>query len=614
MPFPAFPVLLVLALLAGCAGGGLAPSAPAQVEAGPAAFRLKILHLNDHHSHLDPVRLPLRPPSAAGGDAPLTVSLGGFARVHRAIEELAAGHRNVLKLHAGDAITGTPYFTQSAGAADAALMRLVCFDAMTLGNHEFDGGDSGLARFLGDLSADPACRTAVLSANLVPGPGSPLAGARIEPLTVVVRDGQEIGIVGVTVREKTERAARPDPGTRLRDEEASAQAAIDALRARGVNKIVLLSHIGYARDRALAARLSGVDVVVGGDSHTLLGDPGLAAYGLMPAGPYPDEARNRDGERVCIVQAWQYAYALGELDVAFDAAGRVRSCAGRAHLLIGDERETRPPAEQAAWNAALAALPALRPTAESPAAEALLAPYRAARVAFGQQVVGRVAEPLCLRRVPGTAREAARSRLPACADDPHVNAHGGDVPQLVAEAFRHQGDRHGGARIALQNGGGVRTDLPAGPLTVDAIHTALPFSNTLVRLWLHGAEVRAVIEDALDAVVRGHSGAYPYAAGLRWRVDLRRPRGERAADLEVREGAGGWVPLDPQTVYPVITSDYLAEGRDGYRTLGTIPAERREPTFLAYADAFLQYVRDHPVLARLPRDAYSTQAFVAPEP
>src|SRR5690606_1453822 len=115
-----------------------------------------------------------------------------------------------------------------------------------------------------------------------------------------------------------------DPDTTFENEVTAAQRAIDALRAQDVNKIVVLSHIGYGYDLEVVAQLSGVDVVVGGDSHTLLGPSWMSTYGIgTPAGAYPTIARNRDGDTVCVVQAWEYSQVVGELRVRFDADGRV---------------------------------------------------------------------------------------------------------------------------------------------------------------------------------------------------------------------------------------------------------------------------------------------------
>lgn len=575
---------------------GLLATPPAQ--AGDPGFELTVLHVNDHHSHLDPQGATLR---LAGADVP--VSLGGFARVVAAFEALSAGRPNVLRLHAGDATTGTPYYTLEQGRADAAMMNLVCFDAFVAGNHEFDHGDAGLARLIDFLHEAPGCRTPVLSANLVPHAGSPLAG-RVAPHAVVERGGRRIGLVGVTGADKTLRASRPDPGTALGDEAAAAQAAIDALRADGIDIIVVLAHIGHAAERALARSLSGVDVVVGGDSHSLLGDPALAALGLPVAGPYPAVERNRDGDPVCVVQAWQYAAVVGELRVRLDAKGRVLDCAGQPHVLIGDPGAGR--SDAGSIRAALAARPELRVTDESPAALARLEPFRERQREFGLSAIAEVAHDLCLRRVPGPSR--ARSTLAGCNDDPHVAAHGGDVQQIVAVALLAHARRYGGGDLVLINAGGVRIDLPAGPLTVGTAYTLLPFPNRLVRLRLRGDEVRSVLEDAVATVADGNTGAWPYGADVRWDVDMARPRGERVRQVEVLED-GTWRPLEAARDYVVVTHDYLADGRDGWHTFGSVPAARREDTGLSYTEGFIMEARAAGVLRRPPTEAFSTRRF-----
>ncbi|MBL8443307.1 MAG: 5'-nucleotidase C-terminal domain-containing protein, partial [Zoogloeaceae bacterium] len=202
------------------------------------------------------------------------------------------------------------------------------------------------------------------------------------------------------------------------------------------------------------------------------------------------------------------------------------------------------------------------------------------------------------------------SRLAGCNDDPHVIAHGGDVQQVVADAFLYQGKRYGGADMSLQNGGGVRVDVPSGTVTVGTVYTVLPFRNTLVTLTMSGAEVKAAVEDAMTSVANGNTGSYPYAGGLRWEVDLNRPVGDRLSQLAVRDELGRWNPLDANASYRVITNDFIADGQDGYTTLGTIKGDRREDTFLAYADAFLQYVLEVPVLIRPASTEFSTQVYI----
>lgn len=575
---------------------------------------LSILHINDHHSHLDAETTALTLKDAAGASRSVTVDLGGFARVTAAIEQLAAGKANVLKLHAGDAITGDLYFTQSEGQADAVLMNTVCFDAFTLGNHEFDSADTGLVKFIDYLRAG-SCQTPVLSANVRPAAGSPLA-ARIADYTIIQRSGQQIGVIGLTVKGKTQFASRPDATTAFLDEATATQAAIDALRARGVNKIVLMSHLGYNADKAIAPRLSGVDVIVGGDSHTLLGPDSMKGFGLTPAGAYPTASTDKDGRPVCIAQAWQYAYAVGALDVKFDADGVVTSCTGKPQVLVGDTYKVGGTAASAAdataYRSQLDASGVFRTTTPSAAATAALAPFKAAKDALGTQVAGTAADNLCLRRVPGTKRDTSRSSLgDVCNKNATVIAQGGDIQQLVADAFLAQGQRFGGADISLQNAGGVRVDLAAGNLTVGRIYTLLPFKNTLYRLVLTGAQVKSALEDGVDSVMNGTgTGAYPYTGGLRFRVDMNQTKGNRVSNLEIRTGSGAWVALDPAASYKLITNNFTAEGGDKYDTFKTIPAAQREDTFLDYADSFLQYVRSKGALAKPVAAERSTQGYI----
>lgn len=601
------PVLLSLfgaVSLSACGGGG----------GGSKPLDLTILHINDHHSHLDAESTTLSLQDAGGTRRSVTVELGGFARVTSAIEALSAGKSNVLKLHAGDAITGDLYFTQSEGKADADMMNTVCFDAMSIGNHEFDSANAGLVKFIDFLHAG-SCKTPVLSANVRPAAGSPLA-SRMSAYRIVEKDGEQIGIVGLTVKGKTQFASRPDASTEFIDEATAAQATIDELKLRGINKIILLSHLGYDADKAIAPKLTGVDVIVGGDSHTLLGPSGMTAYGLTPSGTYPTQATDKAGKMVCITQAWQYSYAVGALDVKFDANGDVLSCSGAPQVLLGDTFKVgsanASEADAAAYRSQLNAAGVFRITPPSTAAVAVLSPYKAAKEALGTQVAGRSTDNLCLRRVPGSKRDTSRSSLgDVCNQDATVIAQGGDIQQLVAEAFLEQGQRFGGADISLQNAGGVRIDIASGDITVGKVYTLLPFKNTLYRLVLTGAQVKSAIEDGVDSVINGTgTGAYPYTGGLRFKVDMNQAKGSRVSALEVRDSAGNWKALDPAASYKLITNNFTAEGGDKYDTLKAIPASLREDTFLDYADSFLQYVRTKTTLAKPSSANRSTQQYI----
>ena len=574
------------------------------------ADKLTILHMNDHHSHLQ---------ADGGMDLILAgektrVRSGGFPAIATKVKELRGANKALLTLHAGDAITGDLYYTLFKGAADAALMNAICFDAFALGNHEFDDGDAGLASFLDELGKG-TCNTQVLAANVLPEQGvSPLAKKSttdyFKPHHVFLRAGQTIGVVGIDIAKKTKQSSSPDETTYFADELETAQAEINALTAMGVQRIILLTHYQYENDIALAQKLRGVDVIIGGDSHSLLGD--FASLGKNASGPYPTLVTGADGHMVCVAQAWQYAQILGELEVTFDDNGVVQNCSGTAHMVLQDSFKRknadgkRVELEGDARNAVLAAVkahPSLSLVQEDAATAQLLASFSSQVEALQANIIGRVSSPLCLERIPGQGK----SKM---CDASATAKNGSDISNIVAQAFREM-SRTGD--IAIQNGGGVRTDVPAGDFSIGDAYKLLPFANTLVELEMTGAEIHQVLEEALDYALSegGSTGAYPYAAGLRWHIDARKAKGQRFEQIQFKGPQDKmWSALDKDRRYKLITNNYIAAGRDGYLTFKTVSQDgRMVDTYLDYAQSFVDYIQERGIIDKLPLDDYSTQSF-----
>ncbi|ADZ92033.1 NAD nucleotidase [Marinomonas mediterranea] len=572
---------------------------------------LKIVHINDHHSHLTAdkgVDLTL-------GGKKTRVAVGGFPSVVTEIDEITSVDTPVVKIHAGDAITGDLYYTLFKGEADAALMNEACFDVFTLGNHEFDAGDEGLVKFLDWLNSDPNCTTDVISANVKPEVGvSPLAIDTAEdyftPYTIKEYNGEKVGFIGIDIANKTKNSSSPDASTLFLDEAETSQKYINELEAMGVNKIVLVTHYQYQNDLKLAAKLEGVDVIIGGDSHTLLGD--FASVGLDAAGPYPTKVSDASGNPVCVAQAWQYSAVVGELDVSWNKDGVVTSCAGTPHLLLADsfkrknadgKRVELTGAARDAVYSDIASNDNLSIVEEDASAAATLAKFSTQVDAMKGEVIGRSASTLCLERIPGQGR----SKL---CDRSMTASHGADISNIVAKAFRNMSKT---SDIAIQNGGGVRVDIAEGNLTIGDAYTLLPFSNTIVELDMTGEEIHTVLEEAFDYATAegGSTGAYPYASGLRWKVNATMPKGKRFYDLEVMKKGESWKPLDPNATYKVATNDYIAGGKDGYVTFGKVVKEGRVlDTYLDYAQSFVDYVMKVGTIDKLPLAEYSTQVFI----
>jgi 5'-nucleotidase/UDP-sugar diphosphatase len=489
------------------AAGAASLAAPSLLRA-QAPIRLTILHSNDVHSRHEPINR-LGAACRAEEQGPGRC-FGGSARLAAAIATgraaAAAEGRTVLTLDAGDQFMGSLYYTHWRGEAERQVMNAIGYDAMAVGNHEFDNGPPVLARFAGALGCP------LLSANIDAGE-EPALGGLIRPFTVIERDGARIGVVGVTTAE-TPRMSSPGPRVRFGDEAAALRAGVEAARAAGAQAVLALTHVGLAADHRLAAVVPGLAAVIGGHSHTLLSNSAGGA-----AGRYPIPAAGAGGIAVPIVQAGAFNRYLGRLDLDLDRDGRVLAATGDARELGFAD----PP---------------------DPALEALLA---------------RLAEPLAaLRgRVVGTLAGSvsnAECRIAECA-----------LGTLVAEAMLDAA-RGTGATIALQNGGGLRAGIPAGVVTWGDVLAVLPFSNTLATFRLTGADLRAALENGVSAADQA-GGRFPQVAGLRvtWRAD--RPAGQRIVAIEARGPDGVLSPLDESRLYAVATNNFLRQGGDGYTVL-----------------------------------------------
>ena len=576
---------------------------------GLKAEQITVLHINDHHSHLKPDK---RMSLMLDGKS-TRVRSGGMPAVVAKIKELEADNKNVIKLHAGDAISGSLFFTIFKGEADAALMNEICFDAFALGNHEFNDGDKGVAKFIDFLKSEK-CNTPVLAANIKPEVGVSALTPNsetdyIQPYTIIERGGKKVGIIGIDIVRKTVMSSSPDETTIFLDEAETAQKMVDELKQSGIKHIIILAHYGYNNELELAKKIDGVDLIIGGDSHTLLGD--FDKLGLNAAGPYPTIVKGIGGKLVCVATAWQYSQIVGELTISFNEDGEVQSCKGTPHLMLADsfkrknsdgDRVEIEGVERDAVYSQINADPKLSIVQEDASAAALLESFNIKVEEMLSIKVGEVKENLCLVRIPGD------NRSKICSPE-QTASKGSDISMVVAHAFREMAKA---SDIAIQNGGGVRTDIAKGDFTMGDAYKLLPFANTLVEMDMTGAEIKAVLEEALDYALQpdGSDGAYPYAAGLRWHVDTSKPAGSRLSNMEFKgRNDSSWNALDSSSTYRIVTNNYIASGRDGYLSFKTVKNDGRyTDTYLDYAQSFVDYVLERGSIGKLPDSEYSTQS------
>ncbi|MGL5041062.1 MAG: bifunctional metallophosphatase/5'-nucleotidase [Aeromonas sp.] len=573
-------------------------------------FVLTLAHMNDTHSQFDPVNAELTGPifnkpetkaettpeaKQEAGKPPandtLYTRLGGYPRLltmanqYRA--EALAHNQPMLLLHGGDAWQGSGYFKLNEGMANAKLLSQFGFDGMALGNHEFDLDNQKLARFIAgvnfpvlaanlDTKADPALSKI---ANLKPFVVYAFDGnkkSEVTDLDHLPKDKQLVAVIGLVLEDMGNIA--PNVGNvHFGKEATSAQATVNLLRAKGINQIVALTHIGNQRDLALAAKVNGIDAIVGGHSHSLLGD--FSNIGWGNGGDYAKLVTNPDGiGKTCVVQAGAYAQAIGLAQVSFDSQGQVTNCQGHNSLLasrdfFADPARTHPldAATSKQASAFIDRQSNVVTVDENQPLRALIdSHYKPALDKAYGSVIATIPAQLHNARRPG---------------DNGSDSHGSDVAPLVAQGQFYwantpevQALTGGPVDFSLIAVGGVRADLPAGEWREgDTALTLLPFKNQLSVLTLTGAQVRALLTDTISATLpaSAHAGKFPYGGNLRYTFqETQAGSAGTLTQLQYKTPSGQWQDLVNDKPYQVVMNAYNANGNDGWQALAK--AQRRQ--------------------------------------
>jgi len=473
--------------------------------AAHAEFTLNILHINDFHSRFDPITgtdSNCNAEDDAAGEC-----FGGIARLKTIIDDTRADYAdgNSLLLSAGDNFQGSLYYTTYKSKVVSDFFNQMGFDVVATGNHEFDDGPEEFMTFI------EAAEFPIIGGNFDVTRDENLAG-KIKGSIVIEVGGEKIGIIGATT-EDTPEIASPGNDVEFHDVVQYVRGASEALDAAGVNKIILLSHIGYNQDMDVAASLPLVDVIVGGHSHSLLGSMEGAA------GPYPTMVTNPDGVEVPVVQANQYGKYLGDIAITWDDNGVVTSAEGEPYLIDASVTGNEDFKTQLADLAA-------------PIEEAM------------GEVIGTATADIDGSREVCRAMECTMGNL---------------VADAMLDRVADQG-----VTIAIQNGGGLRASIDAGEITMGEVVTVLPFSNTLATVQISGADVIEALENGVSDVENG-AGRFPQVAGLKYTADLTQPAGERISDVMVGSG-DSFAPIDEEATFTIVTNNYMRGGGDGYGT------------------------------------------------
>ncbi|MGH8946651.1 MAG: bifunctional metallophosphatase/5'-nucleotidase [Acidimicrobiia bacterium] len=539
----AFAVGVALALLVGLA------VTPATAQSGPEVdFLLTVLHNNDGESEL------------IG-----TEDFGGVARFKSLVDQLKfeATHgpppidvrgtkRGVVMLSSGDNFLAGPQFNASLDKGppffDTIAMDLIGYDAVAIGNHEFDFGPDVLAEFIGGFSSAVPFLSSNLDVSGEPALQALAEQGRIAGSTVVVERGERIGVVGATtpllsfISSPRNVVVDSDVAGAIQDE-------VDALESMGIDKIILISHLqSLAEDLELAPQLSGVDIMIAGGGDELLANPDdLLVPGDAPLGPYPTFATDADSKSVPVVTTSGQYFYVGRLAAGFDRQGELVRINSGPVRVSGVEPDAVPS----------------DPVVEEQVTE----PVAASIAELGSNVIGTSEVDLNGLRNDVRTKETNEGNLIADSllDQATVlgPAFGAPVPQ-----------------VALQNGGGIRNDsvIPAGPISELDTFDMVPFANFLsVVPDIPRAQFKEILENAVSRV-EFVDGRFAQIAGFEMTWDSTGTAqvldadgnvltpGTRVIEVVLDDGtpivSAGAVVTGPGL--NIATIDFLARGGDQY--------------------------------------------------
>jgi 2',3'-cyclic-nucleotide 2'-phosphodiesterase (5'-nucleotidase family) len=376
------------------------------------------------------------------------------------------------------------------------------FSAMTIGNHEFDGGDAELGDFLANLTFP------IISANI--HSENDKVNKSIKPYQIFQEKG--LAIIGVTT-EDTKTISNPDDTTTFSNAVEAVQNAIDEIKATtNIKRIAAITHIGYDKDQELAAATTGLQLIMGGHSHTLLGDMKDAK------GKYPTITKNKDGEEVFIVTAYRWGEYVGYIDVTYDTEGKILAYHGAPiHITNTTKQDEDLQRQIKAWRG----------------------PFEK----FAAEVIGKSEVEL----------DQTTCQQKECL-----------LGDFMADAmFDYRKAASPNVAFALINAGGIRATIDEGDITRGEVLTAFPFGNSIVEITLSGKE----LWDVLEGIVTGinvHNNKkvtsfFQVSQGIKVQYNPSNANNTRLVRVQI-----GGQDLDEAKKYDIVTLDFLAGGGDNF--------------------------------------------------
>jgi 5'-nucleotidase/UDP-sugar diphosphatase len=471
-------------------------------------FNLTIVHTNDTHAHILPI--DKNGNYCSTKDDADGKCFGGVARRMTMIKELRKTDPNLLLLDAGDQFQGTLFYWKYKGKEASHFMNKLRYQAATMGNHEFDDGSKNLAQHIKALNFP------MVSANVDFSKDKFLSGIT-KPYIIININGQKIAITGCTT-EETPTTSNPDPKIKFDNIEESVSKIVNTLQQQGINKIILISHAGYEVDKKLASKIDGIDVIVGGHTHTYLSNNSPDKETDKVEGPYPTVVKAPNGNPVLIVQSYMYGKYLGKINVTFDQSGILTNWTGNPILL---DAKIKPDVEV------------------KMEVDKMNKPLESMR----QKTIGMTNINL-----------NSNCRMEECI-----------IGNIITDAMLKARTAQK-AEIAILSGGRIRSGVMAGKISSADIIEILPFdSDKIVTFGIKGKDLLTALENGFGRVSSASGSArFPQVSGLHISWDQKLPAGKRVIDVKVNQKDGNYLPLEANKIYQIVSISFIQRGGDGY--------------------------------------------------
>ncbi|TNE46821.1 MAG: bifunctional metallophosphatase/5'-nucleotidase [Deltaproteobacteria bacterium] len=566
-------LMLILLSLATAVSACGRPGAPTP-ELKDRDVSLTILHTSDIHSRVLSYRLtPLRTDTSLGLD-PEKAPFGGLARIMTILRRERAKSQRAIHLDSGDLFQGAPIFNVFRGEPELRSLSLLGLDAYVLGNHDFDNGGLVLSRQIALWSSLP-----MLSANYIYLADSRRRTADMlvkltQPYIILQTQGLKIGVIGLANTSTLTSLAEGGNslGITAREPNEVLQRYINLLRSQ-VDLLVALTHIGLTEDEHLVSGyyrevnkadgkglerkwvegVRGLDVVIGGHHHVVLNPPKVI--------------KDPDGRDVLVVHSGAFAKFVGRLDLVIHN-GEVRSYRFRALPVNGD-------------------IP------EDPDMLRMLEPYV---LKLNQEIDTTRVFAFAPLQVPRFGRGTGDSAL----------------GNLVADSMKIR--QRVEADFSLTNSLGIRTDLQAGPVSLEQFYEIFPFENSITTLFLSGREVQEMLDFVTDRSSGRGCQSQAQVSGISFVMNCKERKaesicmGSKPNPLCSRNGGKlpcfdplertgpkaclAGTPINEFTSYKLAANDYIANGGSGFDVLQRNTTQFN--TRVQLRDALIEFIEGLP--------------------